>query len=160
MHLPAGYALRPREEEDLAFLRDLYAGTREEELRPVDWTEEAKRAFLDDQFNKQHSHYLQHYPQAMWLIITFEGEPVGRLYVASNANDVRIMDVSLVPSHRNRGVGTTLMRGLIEEADRDGIMASLHVEPFNPALRLYERLGFVHVETRGIYLYMERRKQA
>src|SRR3569832_485468 len=97
-------------------------------------------------------------PQARWLIVTFQGDRVGRLYVARTANDLRIMDVSLVPSHRSRGVGTALMRGLLEEADRDGVVASLHVEPFNPALRLYERLGFAHVETRGIYHFKKRRK--
>jgi GNAT superfamily N-acetyltransferase len=154
--LPAGYALRPRDAQDLAFLRDLYAGTREEELRPVPWTPGQKRAFLDDQFAKQHAHYLHHYPQARWWVVTFEGAPVGRLYLACTARDCRIMDVSLLDAHRNRGVGTALMRAILEEAGAAGVPASLHVEPFNPALRLYLRLGFVHVETRGAYLYMER----
>jgi len=35
------------------------------------------------------------------------------------------------------------------------VPAGLHVEPFNPARRLYERQGFRTVETRGIYLYMQ-----
>jgi GNAT superfamily N-acetyltransferase len=155
-HLPPGYALRPREAQDMPFLRDLYAGTREEELRPVAWTPEEKRVFLANQFALQHGHYLQHYPQAEWWIVTCEGVPVGRLYVARTARDLRIMDVSLVDAHRNQGVGTALMRALVEDAESAGVPASLHVEPFNPALRLYLRLGFFHVETRGVYLFMER----
>jgi GNAT superfamily N-acetyltransferase len=130
--------------------------TREEELRPVSWTADEKRAFLVDQFEKQHAHYLQHYPQAQWWVVTCDGAPVGRLYLARTANDMRIMDVSLLDAHRRRGVGTALMHAVIDEAQAAGVPASLHVEPFNPALRLYQRLGFVHVETRGVYLFMER----
>lgn len=155
-YLPPGYALRPRDIADLPFLRDLYAGTREEELRPVPWTPQAKRAFLEEQFARQHEHYLRHYPQAQWWIVTFEDVAVGRLYVARAERDCRIMDVSLVDAHRKRGVGTALMRAVIEDAQSAGVPSSLHVEPFNPALRLYLRLGFVHVETRGVYLFMER----
>ena len=155
-HLPAGYALRPRESHDVPFLRELYAETREEELRPLAWTREEKRAFLDDQFARQHTHYLQHSPQAQWWVVTCDGRPVGRLYVAQTAHDLRIMDVSLLASHRRRGIGSALMRAILEEAQASGVPASLHVEPFNPALRLYERLGFAIVETRGVYLFMER----
>jgi ribosomal protein S18 acetylase RimI-like enzyme len=122
----------------------------------VPWTPGQKRAFLAEQFTRQHAHYLQHYPQAQWWIVTFDGLAVGRLYLAVTERDCRIMDVSLLDAHRRRGVGTALMRALIEDADAARVPSSLHVEPFNPALRLYLRLGFVHVETRGVYLYMER----
>jgi GNAT superfamily N-acetyltransferase len=155
-YLPNGYALRPREDQDLPFLCELYACTREEELRPVPWAPAQKRAFLSEQFSRQHTHYLQHYPQAQWWIVTFGGSPVGRLYLACTKLDSRIMDVSLLDAHRNRGVGTALMRSVVEDAQTAGVQASLHVEPFNRALRLYLRLGFVHKETRGVYLYMER----
>jgi ribosomal protein S18 acetylase RimI-like enzyme len=157
VHLPAGYALRDRTEGDLAFLCALYAGTREEEMRPLGWTQEATRAFLADQFARQHAHYLQHYPKAAWWIVTFEGERVGRFYCEQTPRDLRVMDVALVPAHRNRGVGSALMRSALDEARRAGVPCSLHVEPFNPALRLYVRLGFEHVETRGVYLFMEKR---
>jgi ribosomal protein S18 acetylase RimI-like enzyme len=156
MNLPEGYALRPRTDRDLAFLRDLYAHTREEEMRLAPWPEQRKREFLDDQFAKQHAHYLQHYPRARWQVVTFDGEPVGRLYAERTPAEVRIMDVALLAPHRNRGVGTAMMRSLLAEADSARLRASLHVEPFNPALRLYRRLGFEQVETHGIYWYMER----
>lgn len=66
------------------------------------------------------------------------------------------MDVSLMPAHRNQGLGTALMRSVLRHADGLQLTVSLHVEPFNPALRLYQRLGFVHAETRGVYLFMQR----
>lgn len=154
--LPAAYALRPRTDADLPFLRDLYAQSRAEELAAVPWTQENKRAFLDDQFGKQHAHYLQHYLSAQWWIVTCGPEPVGRFYVAQTSGDLRLMDVTLAAGHRNRGVGTALMRGLLRHAQEEAIAATLHVEPYNPAMRLYERLGFTHVETRGIYHFMQR----
>ena len=61
---------------------------------------------------------------------------------------------------RNQGLGTALMGALLGHADDQQITASLHVEPFNPALRMYQRLGFVHAETRGVYWFMQRPPQS
>lgn len=154
--LPAAYGLRHRSAADLPFLRQLYAKTREEELAPVPWPEPQKQAFLDDQFDKQHGHYLQHYPQAHWWVLTFREAPVGRLYLNQTASELRIMDIALMPEQRNRGLGTALMHALLRHADCQQLTVSLHVEPFNPALRLYQRLGLAHAETRGVYLFMQR----
>ncbi len=158
--LPAGHGLRDRTEADLPFLCKLYAQTRDEELRPVPWTPQQKQDFLRDQFEKQHAHYLQHYPRAHWWMITRDGAPVGRLYVEQTASELRIMDVSLVAECRNRGLGGALMRALLRHTDEQALAATLHVEPFNPALRLYERLGFARVETRGVYYFMRREPAA
>ena len=154
--LPAGVGVRRREDEDAGFLRELYAQSRAQELGPVPWSVERKRAFLGDQFAKQHSHYLQHYPTAQWWVVTLDGAPAGRLYVAQTPGDLRIMDVTLDAALRNRGIGTALMRALLVHADTARLAVTLHVEPFNPAMRLYGRLGFAHVETRGVYHFMRR----
>lgn len=66
------------------------------------------------------------------------------------------MDISLLPKHRSTGIGTSLLEDLAAEADSSRKPATIHVERFNPALRLYERLGFRHKEDKGIYLLMER----
>ena len=155
--LPAGYGIRPRSHDDLAFLSRLYASTREKELRVVDWSDAQKAAFLQDQFDKQHSHYLAHYPQAQWLVIEREGAAIGRIYLEQTSVEIRLMDVALLPAVRGKGVGTALMNALLAHADQVGLPVSLHVEPFNPEMRLYQRLGFVEIETRGYYLLMERR---
>lgn len=154
--LPPDYLLRARTEDDLPFLRALYAQTREDELRPLAWPQEQKRAFLDDQFAKQHAHYLAHYPAARWWVLTCGLEPVGRLYLEQTARDLRVMDISLLAAHRGRGLGGTIMQALLRHAATAGLPVTLHVEPFNPALRLYQRLGFERVETRGIYYFMQR----
>ena len=154
--LPAGYQLRERTQGDLGFLAHLYASTRQDEMRLVDWTDAQKAAFLKDQFDKQHRHYLEHYRLAQWLVVEHEGAPAGRIYLEQIIREIRLMDVALLPANRGQGVGSALMRALLAAADRAGLPVSLHVEPFNPAIRLYRRLGFVEIETRGYYQFMER----
>ncbi|MBC7604896.1 MAG: GNAT family N-acetyltransferase [Ramlibacter sp.] len=154
--LPAGFSLRARTDADLAFLARLYASTRQEELQPVPWTEQEKAAFLFDQFGKQHSHYLTYYPDALWLVLEHDGEPVGRLYISVTPNEFRVMDIALMPAFRLRGLGTAMFRSLINQADHHAMRISLNVEPSNPARRLYLRLGFTDVETVGYYQLMHR----
>jgi ribosomal protein S18 acetylase RimI-like enzyme len=149
--------LRPATNADLPFLFRLYASTREEELATVvDWTAEQKGAFLRQQFEAQHAWYQEHYAGASFDVIEVDGEPAGRLYVARWEREVRIVDVSLLPAWRSRGLGTTLLRALFADADAAGKPVSVHVERFNPALRLYERLGFAFREDKGVYLLLER----
>jgi ribosomal protein S18 acetylase RimI-like enzyme len=52
-------------------------------------------------------------------------------------------------------VGTSLLRDLLAEAEAMGKRVTIHVEHFNPALRLYRRLGFTEVADRGVYLLLE-----
>ena len=59
------------------------------------------------------------------------------------------------PAYCNRGIGTTLLRGLQSEAAAAGKPLRIHVERFNPALSLYHRLGFRQMDDRGVYLFME-----
>lgn len=139
-------------------LAAIYASTREEELQPVPWTAAQKKAFTDWQSARQEQHYALHYPHAERLVIEQAGqdEPIGRLYVDTTRAEVRLMEVTLLPPYRSRGIGTRLMDELLRYADSLGREASLHVEPFNPAKRMYERMGFAVRETRGIYEFMVR----
>ena len=107
------------------------------------------------QFDAQHAHYQEHYPGAAFDVILVDGQPAGRLYVAREDDEIRIVDIALLPEYRNRGIGTRLLRGLQSEAAAAGKPLSIHVERFNPALRLYERLGFRQIEDQGVYLFME-----
>lgn len=150
------FALRPIEPADLPFLARLYASTREEELAVVPWTDDQKAAFLQLQFDAQHAHYQEHFQGASFDVVLVEGRPAGRLYVGRWPREIRIVDISLVAEHRGHGLGTEILRGLFAEGRAARKPVSIHVERFNPALRLYERLGFRMVEDKGIYLLMER----
>lgn len=150
----AGLAFRGAAEADLPFLFHLYASTRLEELAPVPWPEAEKTAFLDMQARAQHADYTRNYPDAERLLIEATGEPVGRLYLDRRARAHHIIDIAFLPQARNRGFGTALLSDLLDEAAAAGKPVSIHVESFNPAQRLYARLGFVTVEDQGIYRLM------
>jgi len=107
------------------------------------------------QFEAQDAYYREHYHPATFDVIEVDGEPTGRLYVARWEEEIRIIDVALLPEHRGRGIGTTLIRGLLDEAAATGKRLSTHVESHNPARRLYERLGFEEVAEHGLYRLME-----
>jgi ribosomal protein S18 acetylase RimI-like enzyme len=49
-----------------------------------------------------------------------------------------------------------LLNELIKRSNSVGKKISLHVEPVNPALKLYLRLGFVYIKNNGRHYYMER----
>jgi ribosomal protein S18 acetylase RimI-like enzyme len=151
-----GVTLRPIREDDLELLFRVYASTREEELAPVPWTAEQKAGFLHMQAAAQHAYYQENYRGADWLVIERDGVPAGRLYIHRREKEIRLVDISLLPEHRNAGIGSDLLRELIAESETAGKPLRIHVEKNNPALRLYERLGFVPIVDKGVYHLMER----
>lgn len=157
--MPPDLERRAIRDEDLPFLRRLYATTRDDELRVLDWSAAQKTRFLDMQFEAQHRHYREHFPDARFELLLLGGEPIGRLYVDRHDDEIRLIDIALVPEHRGRGLGTPLVRELMEEAAADGKCVRIHVERFNRALGLYERLGFRKVEDVGVYYLMEWRPE-
>ena len=146
---------RPMSEADLGFLQRLYASTREEELAPVPWSEEQKAEFLRFQFDAQHKHYQEHFPDAEYQVIELGGKPIGRLYIDRREDEHRLIDIALLPAHRGGGIGGGIMRDVLDEAAAVGKRVRIHVEMNNPALRLYERLGFENIEEQGVYYLME-----
>lgn len=148
-------ALRPIEPADEEFLCRVYASTRTGELAPLAWTEEQKAAFVRMQFAAQHRYYQESYTSSQFDVVLVDGRPAGRLYVARWPEELRVIDIALLPEFRRRGVGTGLLRGLLEEGRTRGVPVRIHVERQNPALALYERLGFRLLEDRGVYLFLE-----
>ena len=147
--------LRAAQTADEGLLRAVYASTRAEELAVTAWSEEQKSEFCRRQFAAQDAHYRKHYPTAQLSVIQQNGAPVGRLYVDRWEKEIRIMDIALLPEHRRRGIGTRLLRALQDEARAASKVLSIHVERFNPALRLYERLGFKRTSVDGVYYLMK-----
>ena len=147
--------LRPITPADRTFLCSVYAGTREEELAQVQWSAAQKAAFLAMQFDAQHAHYQQHYSDASFDLLLLEGQPIGRLYVARHSSEIRIVDIALLPTYRSQGIGSAILSRLLAEEARKALPVTIHVERFNRALRLYERLGFRQIEDKGVYLLLE-----
>ena len=146
---------RPVTENDTPFLSRLYASTREDELRLVEWSDEQKQAFLQMQFIAQKAHYDKYYCDAEFMVIEKDDTPIGRLYVDRAPEDIRIIDIALMPEQRRSGIGTMLLEEILAEGAATSRPVTIHVERYNPALRLYERLGFRHVDDNGIYFLMK-----
>jgi ribosomal protein S18 acetylase RimI-like enzyme len=144
---------------DTPFLRHLYGTTREDEMQLVPWTPEQKAAFLDMQFQAQAAHYTEFYPHCQFLMIELEGRPIGRLYIDRGEDDIRITDIALLPEWRGHGIGRMLMEEILAEGRNTGKRVTIYVEHYNPARGLYDRLGFRHVDTNGVYHFMEWRPE-
>ena len=152
-------AFRAINENDLEFLYQVYASTRLEELAHTAWSREQTEEFLRQQFDFQHRDYTKNYTSADFDLILNDNKPVGRLYVDRRDNDIRIIDIALLPDFRRKGIGSKIFKDLIAEADKHQVCLSLHVETNNPILPFYERLNFRNKELRGVYYFMERSPQ-
>ena len=137
-----GYALRPETAEDRPFLQELFAAVRGPDFAALGWPEAALAGFLASQFQFQDRHYTAAYPGAVRLIVARHGEPVGRLFLHPAPDDLRIVDIALLPQARNAGLGTALVRAVQALAVAEERSVSLSVALGSPAERLYRRLDF------------------
>lgn len=147
---------RPITEADTEFLYEVYASTRKEELAPLDWSDAQKADFLRMQFKAQHVYYQQQFADAAYQVLLWKTQPIGRLYVLRRPDEIRIIDIAILPAWRQQGIGGVILRDLLAEGQAAGLPVRIHVEKQNPALRLYERLGFKPLEDHGVYLFLER----
>jgi len=110
--LSQGFVLRPETDADVDFLMRVYASTREEELAPVPWSAEAKRTFLASQFQAQRHHYRTYFADTAFDVLEERGEPAGRLYLQARRTQLYIVDITLLPPWRGRGIGTAILQAL------------------------------------------------
>jgi ribosomal protein S18 acetylase RimI-like enzyme len=150
-------SLRPERADDEGLLYEVYASTRAEELALTNWDAAMQRAFLNQQFNAMRTGYRSMFPGGEFLIIELDGKPAGLMVINRDAAEIRVVDLALLPAHRNQGTGTLLMRQVCAQADRP---VRLTVLKFNRAFRWYERLGFAKTGEQGIYDEMEWRPTA
>ena|SRR5688572_25792764 len=146
-----GVTYRQFTDDDLAFVSDLYASTRREEVAMTGWPADMQANFLAQQAAAQHSHYTIHFADAEWLIIERDGRAIGRLYLRETAGDLHIIDISLLPDSRGQGLGGAILADILDLARDRGDAVTIHVERNNPARSLYARLGFEPVEEGSVY---------
>jgi RimJ/RimL family protein N-acetyltransferase len=150
--------LRPERDEDRDFRFCLFCDSRLPEFallrRQV--TPEAYDHIMQMQFQAQTVSYRAQFPEARFDIIELDGVPIGRIVVDRPPGMVHIVDQAVVPGMRNRGIGTAIMRALMDEAARAALPVRLKVASSNdPSMQLYLRLGFVPTETAPLYIEME-----
>lgn len=148
--------LRALHSDDMAFIERLYAATRAEEMSHSGWPAEQVASFLSQQFQTQHAYYQTHYSDADFLIVEHEGRAIGRLYQFWGPSIAKLIDIALLPEYQGQGIGTALIEAMLQRADEQGLLVELFVETYNPAQRLYGRLGFHAINESGVYVRMHR----
>ncbi|MEQ9406772.1 MAG: GNAT family N-acetyltransferase [Fuerstiella sp.] len=146
--------LRPEKSSDVPFLRKLFATTR------VDVTfsglpEEQKQQFIRMQFDAQRRAYHSNYENASFHIIERHGRPIGRLYVARLPSEIRVIDITLIPAHRSKGIGSSLLRSIQAEGRTMGLPVTLHAEKMGNMAAYYRKLGFEVVEEKEAHVFMK-----
>ena len=147
--------LRAATPADEAFLLELYASSRGDDLRGLGWDEKRISEFLEMQYEAQQRFFDSEYKGANDQIILREDTPLGRLMVDRREHEIRCIDVALLPENRNAGIGTLLLRQLQEEAHRGQKPLRVQIIRFNRAVNLLERLGFARISETGTHFQME-----
>lgn len=148
--------LRPVVPEDEQFLYEVYRSARADELAHIPWDEAQLKAFLKMQLYARDQSYRMHYPELEDHVILSQNESVGRLIVVRTDEQIRLADIALLPEHRHAGIGTSLIKELMVEAQVSGKPLRLQVEkPNGQARRLYERLGFAATGENLTHFQME-----
>ena len=156
--LPGGgtVELRPVSESDDDFLLSVYGSTRADELAQVVWPEGQKEMFIRWQFTLQRREYDTRFPDAEYSVIVIDQQPAGRIWVGTDNEQIRLLDIALLPQFQNRGVGTALLQKLMTRAQNEGkALRHMVFVLNNDADRFYERLGFKQIEEFGAYKHME-----
>jgi len=147
--------LRAEREEDRDFRYRLFCDSRQPEfaqLLPAPAFEQIMRL----QFQAQTVSYRNDFPRARFDIIELDRQAIGRIVVDRPGSMVHIVDQAIAPQWRNKGIGSTIMRALMDEAAAAGLPVRLKVASQNdPSIRLYRRLGFVPIQTAALYIEME-----
>jgi GNAT superfamily N-acetyltransferase len=148
-----GVSLRAVRDDDRLFLEELHRLVRWDEFAPTGWPDAAKTAFLASQFDLQQRSYAGAFPGADVCVIEYEGAPIGQMRVDRSTPQLHLVDISLLPDWRGKGIGGGLI-GALQDEVRAGRAERfcLHVDRTNPdAYRLYQRLGFVETPPASPY---------
>ena len=146
--------LRPERQEDRDFCYRLFCESRPSQFAVL--APAAVQQVMTYQFHGQNLNQLARFPQASFDIIELAGEPIGRLVADRSAALLHLVHLAIVPQWRGRGVGTAIMRALMEEAQAAAIPVRLEIAaPDDPSVRLYLRLGFIPIETAPFSMRLE-----
>jgi ribosomal protein S18 acetylase RimI-like enzyme len=147
--------LRPERDDDIIFRLRLFRDSRPE-LALLPLPSPVLDQMMDFQFRAQSMSYRAQFPWARFDIIELDGIAIGRIVVDRPGTAIHIVDQAIAPPFRGLGLGSTIMRALMQEAGAAGLPVRLMVATNNePSLRLYLRLGFATVETGPTHIALE-----
>lgn len=155
--LPNGVRLRMTQPNDSRLERAIHDANRDD-LLLIDGEEDFVQSIFDLQYRARDQGYGQQYPNASYFMIEKTGATVGRLVVDFGHNEVRIVDIALIPAMHGMGVGTTVVQAIMTVAAKMPNEVSLSVRNDNKgAAALYRKLGFVldpHVPSTQMHTYL------
>lgn len=147
-----GFALRPVRAEDTDFLFELFLDARAVEFSHLPLHGAERDFLLRMQFEAQQRAYAARFPALSDAIVWCGGRPVGRLWLASEQDEIRVLDIALLSKERGAGIGSSLLQQVLQE----GKLVRLSVARTNlRAIELYQRLGFVVANQNDVFLEME-----
>ena len=150
---PEEIAVRSATQADQDFLKEIFFVIRAPEFQHAGLVGDQLTAILNQQHRAMRTHYDRVYPDALYVILEYRGAPIGYFAIA-DIDSLHLIDISILPEFRSQGIGTYQMKALQARAANSCKSMTLTVEIFNPAKRLYERLGFVVYDEAGIYQRM------
>ncbi|HFD12780.1 MAG TPA: GNAT family N-acetyltransferase [Crenotrichaceae bacterium] len=141
--LPAGLHVRPSLASDKPFLETLYKSVRED-LDSINDTPDLIEYVKEQQYDAQTESYGDQFPNAVYFVIEYHHEAVGRVTLDFSSNEIRIVDLSLIKKARGKGLGTGIINAFISCAETTHTPLTLGVLSHNiQAKQLYLQLGFL-----------------
>jgi ribosomal protein S18 acetylase RimI-like enzyme len=129
--MPAGLSLRPARTGDRVFLWEVHRDAMREHLeKPWGWNE-------DEQLQL----FLGGLDLRLVQIIRWQRREIGFLTVSETPEEIFLRQISILRVHQGQGIGTAVVRLLLERGAREGTPVALLVFKNSRALRLYTRLG-------------------
>ncbi|MEZ0171276.1 GNAT family N-acetyltransferase [Microvirga sp. TS319] len=125
--------LRPACSDDYAFALGLYV----EAIRPLartwtEWCDEDQRAQFASLWR----------PAETWILVLDGREDIGWVEFRQTGDEIFLKQLYISPARRGRGIGSTIIRRLMEKRRGMARSIALFVLKNNPAVRFYERHGF------------------
>lgn len=137
-------ALRAACDRDVAFARKLYVDTMREIIT---------RLFGWDQ-RREEEKFAQFFRLEEVRIITADGRDVGWIQEQISDTSINLGSFYILPTMQGRGIGTEVLRMLLEGAARESKTMTLAVVKINPARQFYEKRGFRTTHEDEYKLYM------
>jgi len=141
--------------DDAAFVRLLVMETVMDELGAASWPEALRGPLLEVQYQARMKGLRDNFPDASPEILRVDGEAAGWLVIARREAEIRLVDIAVSHSYRGRGLASRRIQELLAEADSVNKPVRLSVGVMNPAVRLYERLGFQRTGGDPVRHFME-----
>jgi ribosomal protein S18 acetylase RimI-like enzyme len=152
-------SLRAATAADRDLLVEIFAGARDDlTLANLDRSQE--QLLIEMQFRARENQYRLAYPNATTSIILEGDREFGSMIVNRGEHDIHLVDIALLPDKRDQGIGTYVLRTLLEEAVVGAKIVCLQVAVTNRAIKFYERLGFSKIKDGGAYISMEWRPRS